>query len=106
MEDICDAVHRHGAKIFVQLHHGGREAPPALNGGRQAMAPSVELNSVIGRDTILPREMTVEDIDRLVGLFVQAAVNSELAGATRRDPRRARLPAPAVHEPLHQQAHG
>ena len=81
MEDICDAVHRHGAKIFVQLHHGGREAPPALNGGRQAMAPSVELNSVIGRDTILPREMTVEDIDRLVGLFVQAAVNSELAGA-------------------------
>lgn len=81
MEDICDAVHRHGAKIFVQLHHGGREAPPALNGGRQAMAPSVELNSVIGRDTILPREMTVEDIDRLVGLFVQAAVNSGLAGA-------------------------
>lgn len=81
MEDICDAVHRHGSKIFVQLHHGGREAPPALNGGRQAMAPSVELNSVIGRDTILPREMTVEDIDRLVGLFIQAAVNSEAAGA-------------------------
>lgn len=27
-ERICDAVHRHGAKIFVQLHHGGREAPP------------------------------------------------------------------------------
>lgn len=26
-ERICDAVHRHGAKIFVQLHHGGREAP-------------------------------------------------------------------------------
>lgn len=29
-ERICDAVHRHGAKIFVQLHHGGREAPPAI----------------------------------------------------------------------------
>ena len=81
MEEICDAVHRHGSKIFIQLQHGGREAPPALNGGRQAMAPSVELNSVIGRDTILPREMTIEDIDRLVGLFVQAAVNSEAAGA-------------------------
>ena len=47
VEDICDAVHRHGSKIFIQLQHGGREAPPALNGGRQAMAPSVELNSVI-----------------------------------------------------------
>ena len=80
-ERICDAVHRHGAKIFVQLHHGGREAPPAINGGRQAMAPSVELNSVIGRDTILPREMTIEDIDRLVGLFIQAAPNAQAAGA-------------------------
>ena len=80
-ERICDAVHRHGAKIFVQLHHGGREAPPAINGGRQAMAPSVELNSVVGRDTILPREMTIEDIDRLVGLFVQAALNAQAAGA-------------------------
>lgn len=81
IEDICDGVHRHGSKIFIQLHHGGREAPPALNGGRQAMAPSVELNSVVGRDTILPREMTLEDIDRLVGLFIQAAVNVEAAGA-------------------------
>lgn len=80
-ENICDAVHRHGAKIFVQLHHGGREAPPAINGGRQAMAPSVELNNVVGRDTILPREMTVEDIDRLVGLFVQGALNAQAAGA-------------------------
>lgn len=80
-ELICDAVHRHGAKIFIQLHHGGREAPPAVNGGRQAMAPSVELNSVVGRETILPREMTVEDIDYLVGKFVQAAVNAQAAGA-------------------------
>lgn len=80
-EQICDAVHCHGAKIFVQLHHGGREAPPAVNGGRQAMAPSVELNSVTGRATIMPREMTHEDIDRLVGLFIQAALNAQTAGA-------------------------
>lgn len=80
-ELICEAVHRHGAKIFIQLHHGGREAPPACNGGRQAMAPSVELNAVQGRSVIMPREMTIEDIDNLVEKFVQAAVNSELAGA-------------------------
>ena len=80
-ELICEAVHCHGAKIFAQLHHGGREAPPACNGGKQAMAPSVELNSVVGRETILPREMTVEDIDRLVGLYIQAGLNAQLAGA-------------------------
>lgn len=75
------AVHRHGAKIFVQLQHGGREAPPAVNGGRQAMAPSVELNAVVGRDVIMPREMTVEDIDYLVGKHIQAAKNAQAAGA-------------------------
>lgn len=80
-ELICEAVHRHGAKLFVQLHHGGREAPPAVNGGRQAMAPSVELNAVVGRDVILPREMTVEDIDYLVGKYIQAAKNAQAAGA-------------------------
>lgn len=80
-ELICEAVHRHGAKIFVQLQHGGREAPPAVNGGRQAMAPSVELNSVVGRDVIMPREMTVEDIDYLVGKHIQAAKNAQAAGA-------------------------
>ena len=80
-ELICEAVHRHGAKIFVQLQHGGREAPPAVNGGRQAMAPSVELNAVVGRDVIMPREMTVEDIDYLVGKHIQAAKNAQAAGA-------------------------
>ena len=80
-ELICEAVHRHGAKLFVQLQHGGREAPPAVNGGRQAMAPSVELNAVVGRDVIMPREMTVEDIDYLVGKHIQAAKNAQAAGA-------------------------
>ena len=45
------------------------------------MAPSVELNEVVGRETILPREMTVEDIDRLVELHIQAALNAQAAGA-------------------------
>ena len=36
---------------------------------------------MVGRETILPREMTVEDIDRLVGLYIQAGLNAQLAGA-------------------------
>lgn len=80
-ERMIDAVHRYGAKMFIQLHHGGREAPPAVNGGKQALAPSALLNSVANRDVIQPREMTKEDIDYIVDKFVNAALNAERVGA-------------------------
>lgn len=80
-EKMIDAVHRHGAKMFIQLQHGGREAPPAVNGGRQAMAPSVELNSVAGREVIMPREMTLDDITYVKEKFITAAANAFRAGA-------------------------
>ena len=46
------------------------------------MAPSVELNAVVGRDVIMPREMTVEDIVYLVGKHIQAAKNAQAAVPT------------------------
>lgn len=78
---ICEAVHRHGAKIFIQLHHAAARRPGLQRRPSGHGSEPVELNSVVGRATILPREMTIEDIDNLVGKYVQAAVNSELAGA-------------------------
>lgn len=77
VQRMAEAVHRHGGKIFVQLHHGGREAPPALNGGKTPMGPSVVLNKVNG---IMPREMSQEDIEYIVEKFVNAAVNCKKAG--------------------------
>ena len=64
VQRMAECVHRHGAKIFVQLHHGGREAPPALNGGRQPMGPSAIINQVNG---LVAAEMTKAEIDEIVG---------------------------------------
>lgn len=77
VQRMAECVHRHGSKIFVQLHHGGREAPPALNDGKQPMGPSAILNKVNG---LVSTEMTKEDIDDIVGKFVAAAANCKKAG--------------------------
>ncbi len=77
VQRMAECVHRHGGKIFVQLHHGGREAPPALNDGKQPMGPSAILNKVNG---LVSTEMTKEDIDNIVGKFVAAAANCKKAG--------------------------
>ena len=77
VQRMAECIHRHGAKIFVQLHHGGREAPPALNGGKQPMGPSAIMNKVNG---LVSTEMTKADIDYIVGKFVAAAVNCQKAG--------------------------
>ena len=76
VQRMAECVHRHGGKIFVQLHHGGREAPPALNDGKQPMGPSAILNKVNG---LVSTEMTKEDIDDIVGKFVAAAANCKKA---------------------------
>ena len=77
VQRMAERVHRHGAKIFVQLHHGGREAPPALNDGKQPMGPSAILNKVNG---LVSTEMTKEEITYIVKKFVAAAVNCQKAG--------------------------
>ena len=77
VQRMAECVHRHGGKIFVQLHHGGREAPPALNDGKQPMGPSAILNKVNG---LVSTEMTKEDIDDIVGKFVAAAANCKKSG--------------------------
>ena len=77
VQRMAECVHRHGAKIFVQLHHGGREAPPALNGGRQPMGPSAIINQVNG---LVSAEMTKAEIDEIVGKFVNGAANCKKAG--------------------------
>jgi len=74
---LAECVHRREGKIFVQLHHGGREAPPALNNGKQPMGPSSTLNKVNG---LVCAEMTQEDIHRIVDKFIAAAVNCQKAG--------------------------
>ena len=74
---LADAVHRQGAKISVQLFHGGRQTMPALNGGYETEAPS-RVKCAWSDD--YTRELSRDEIRELVLLHGQAARRAREAG--------------------------
>ncbi|EOH91903.1 NAD(P)/FAD-dependent oxidoreductase [Enterococcus pallens] len=77
LERLAAAVHRHDSKIFVQLHHPGRETTAMLQGGTQPVAPSA---IPCKKTKEMPRELTTQECDDLVTAFVTGAVLAKTAG--------------------------
>jgi len=75
MSELVRVVQRHGAKIAVQLHHGGREAKSALTG-----MPPVAPSPLAGLAGEVPQELTVEEIAEVARFFAQAALRAKEAG--------------------------
>ena len=73
---VADAIHAHGTKICIQLGHAGRETFPDFINGLQPVAPS----AVPPPTGIIPRELTVEEIQDLVNKYAQAAGRAVEAG--------------------------
>ncbi|MCD6571123.1 MAG: NADH:flavin oxidoreductase [Deltaproteobacteria bacterium] len=76
LKRLTDAVHATGAKIAMQLHHTGRESFFLLQEGK-AIAPSAIPSLVFG---MTPKEMTIEDIKKIVTAFGRAALRAKEAG--------------------------
>ena len=78
---VADAVHEHGAKIFAQLHHPGRNAN-SQDTLLPVWAPSgipVPWANPSGSNE-LPHEMTQEEIAELLRWWARCAVNMQRAG--------------------------
>ncbi|MFV0338087.1 MAG: NADH:flavin oxidoreductase/NADH oxidase family protein, partial [Chthoniobacterales bacterium] len=68
-----------GTRIFAQLNHPGKQVPKFLDS--QPMAPSpIPIQGPLAAGFNPPREMTSEDIQRVIGLFAQAASLSKEVG--------------------------
>jgi 2,4-dienoyl-CoA reductase (NADPH2) len=72
----CEAVQRHGGRIFGQLAHLGREAP----GGQTDYPPMGPSPIPHDRDPGVPHEMTTADIRMIVDAFGRSAANFQAAG--------------------------
>ncbi len=96
LKAVADACHKYGAKLAAQIHHGGIVAGQGFN-DRPVRIPSLppKGKSDLG-DYMLPEEMmalynpdahkpdlqvmTVEDIERLVTRYAEAAARAREAG--------------------------
>ena len=74
---LATTVHKYGSKIFIQLHHPGREGVAALIGGQPCVSASDRMCNVSKQET---RPMTLDEIHELVGQFGDAALRCKKAG--------------------------
>lgn len=83
---VTKSVHDAGGRIFIQLWHVGRISHPDFHNGELPWAPSAinpeaQVFTPEGqKDTVTPKEMTVEDVKTTVDEFVHAAKNAVEAG--------------------------
>lgn len=76
LSQLAEAVHKHDTKIFIQLHHPGRETMAALVGGA-VVAPSAIPCNFLKQPT---RALENAEIKELVKQFISGAVRVQKAG--------------------------
>lgn len=83
---VTQAVHDKGGKIFIQLWHVGRISHPDFHNGELPLAPSAinpQAKSFTPKgfkDTVTPKEMSLEEIKQTIEDFKQAGKNAMEAG--------------------------
>ena len=76
---IAEAVHRHGAKVVVQLSHQGRQGGSVEGRPRWAPSPVASRESSYGNNEV-PHEMDSSEIEELVRAFAMCAAFAEEGG--------------------------
>jgi 2,4-dienoyl-CoA reductase-like NADH-dependent reductase (Old Yellow Enzyme family) len=77
LRQLVDAVHEHGSKIFAQLNHCGRQIVPDFVGADDVVSASDTKDLLTGTR---PRELSIEEIHRIIEQFSDAAKRCQRAG--------------------------
>lgn len=75
-KNLTQAVHAHGAKIAPQLIHPSFNAPAAFSGVQPVAASPIPSR----RFREIPRELTVDEIEKIIEQFGEAARRAQEAG--------------------------
>lgn len=74
--ELTRRVHAHGAKIFAQIYHAGRQTDIGVI-GTQVIAPS-PIPCPVKKD--MPHEMSVSEVEAMIEKFGDAALRAKKAG--------------------------
>lgn len=74
--ELTRRVHAHGAKIFAQIYHAGRQTDEGVI-GTQVVAPS-PIPCPVKKD--MPHEMTLAEVEAMIEKFGDAALRAKKAG--------------------------
>jgi 2,4-dienoyl-CoA reductase-like NADH-dependent reductase (Old Yellow Enzyme family)/thioredoxin reductase len=77
MARLAEAIQDNGAKVVAQLHHAGRQTAKEWTDGWQPVAPSPVPCPFLKTQ---PRELTYDEIQKIIEKFIQAAVRLKKAG--------------------------
>ncbi|HHW18537.1 MAG TPA: FAD-dependent oxidoreductase [Firmicutes bacterium] len=77
LADLAAAIHRHGARLSVQLFHAGRQTYSAVLGTQSVSASAIPCP--VCKE--VPRELNLSGIKEIVRSFAKAAERARTAGA-------------------------
>jgi 2,4-dienoyl-CoA reductase-like NADH-dependent reductase (Old Yellow Enzyme family)/thioredoxin reductase len=83
LNELAEAIQSQGAKVSLQICHGGRQTLPARIGGKMPVSPSAIpckfISGLIGK-TNWCRELTIDEIQEIAQSFGQSALRAKIAG--------------------------
>ena len=98
LAELAEVIHRHGAKVAIQLHHAGKLATMDLAQGHQPIAASpmpiptgqmlqdltseeiLKVSTNTSEGGLAAREITKQEVQHLVQRFAEAAERAKKAG--------------------------
>ena len=74
--ELTQRVHAHGAAIFAQIYHAGRQATRAVTGTDSVAPTAIPCPFTLQ----MPHELTVEELERIIEQFGDCALRAKKAG--------------------------
>ncbi len=76
LSELVEVIHQDGAKICLQMHHGGHYSFSVLTGEQPVSSSPIPLKP----DLEMPRVLTVEEIGQIVECYAESAERAQKAG--------------------------